>query len=204
MRKKNLYVVGSGGHCNACLDIINLQNLYNIVGIIEKNSTNLNNKFGNIATYKDKEIKKISTNCKNFLLAIGKIGNSKLRENKYHELKKLDVKLMTLISPTAYMANNTEFKDSVHIMHHVLINSNVKICENTIINSQSLIEHDSFIGPHCHISTAVKINGGVTIGRNTFVGSGTIVHEGIRIGNNVTISAGSIINRDISDGTRYQ
>ena len=37
MRKKDLILVGGGGHCNACLDVLGLLNLYNVVGIIEKN-----------------------------------------------------------------------------------------------------------------------------------------------------------------------
>ena len=152
---------------------------------------------------KIKKLKNYRRSIETFLITIGKIGKSKIRETKYNELSSLDIELVSLISPTAYVSTSAEIAKGVNIMHQVLININVKIGENTIINSQSLVEHDSSVGSHCHISTGVKINGGVKIGNNTFIGSGTVIHEGITIGNNVIVGAGSIIDRNLSNDTKY-
>ena len=202
MRKKDLILVGGGGHCNACLDVLGLLNLYNIVGIVEKNNFKLE-KIDNVSVFKDRETVKLSKIYRNFLLTIGKIGKSRIREKKYNELSSLDIELVSLISPTAYVSTSADIAKGVNIMHQALININVTIGENTIVNSQSLVEHDSSIGSHCHISTGVKINGGVKIGNNTFIGSGTVIHEGITIGNDVIVSAGSIIDRNLPDDTKY-
>ena len=202
MKKKDLILVGGGGHCNACLDVLRLLNLYNVVGIIERDNFKLE-KLHDVSVFKDQEIEKLSKIYRNFLLTIGKIGNSKIREKKYHELSSLNIELVSLISPTAYVSMSAEVAKGVNIMHHALININVRIGENTIINSQSLVEHDSSIGSHCHISTGVKINGGVKIGNNTFIGSGTVIHEGITIGNDVIVGAGSIIDRNLPNDTKY-
>ncbi len=139
MKKKDLILVGGGGHCSACLDILQLLNLYNVVGIIEKNNFELE-KLDNISVFKDQETEKLSKIYRNFLLTIGKIGKSKTREIKYNELSSLDIELVSLISPTAYISTSAEIAKGVNIMHQALININVKIGENTIINSQSLIE----------------------------------------------------------------
>ena len=202
MKKKDLILVGGGGHCNACLDVLRLLKLYNVVGIIERDNFKLE-KLHDISVFKDQETEKLSKIYRNFLLTIGKIGKSKIREKKYYELSSLDIELVSLISPTAYVSAGAEIAKGVNIMHHALININVRIGENTIINSQSLVEHDSFIGSHCHISTGVKINGGVNIGNNTFIGSGTVIHEGITIGNDVIVGAGSIIDRNLPNDTKY-
>ena len=202
MKKKDLILVGGGGHCNACLDILGLLNLYNVVGVSEKNNCKLE-KLHDVSVFKDQEIVELSKTYRNFLVTIGKIGESKIRKTKYNELSRLDIELVSLISPTAYVSTSAEIAKGVNVMHQALININAKIGENTIINSQSLVEHDSSIGSHCHISTGVKINGGVKVGNNTFIGSGTVVHEGITIGNDVIVGAGSIINRDIPNDTKY-
>ena len=34
--KKKIILIGGGGHCNACIDVIEAQNKYTIIGIIEK------------------------------------------------------------------------------------------------------------------------------------------------------------------------
>ena len=202
MKKKDLILVGGGGHCNACLDVLRSLNLYNVVGIIERDNFKLE-ELHDVSVFKDQETEKLSKIYRNFLLTIGKIGKSKIREKKYYELSSLDIELVSLISPTAYVSASAEIAKGVNIMHHALININVRIGENTIINSQSLVEHDSFIGAHCHISTGVKINGGVNIGNNTFIGSGTVIHEGITIGNDVIVGAGSIIDRNLPNDTKY-
>ena len=202
MKKKDLILVGGGGHCNACLDVLRLLNLYNVVGIIERDNFKLE-KLHDVSVFKDQETEKLSKIYRNFLLTLGKIGKSKVREKKYYELSSLDIELVSLISPTAYVSASAEIATGVNIMHHALININVRIGENTIINSQSLVEHDSFIGSHCHISTGVKINGGVNIGNNTFIGSGTVIHEGITIGNDVIVGAGSVIDRNLPNDTKY-
>ena len=202
MKKKDLILVGGGGHCSACLDVLRLLKLYNVVGIIEKNNLKLE-KVHNVSVFKDQETEKLSKNYRSFLLTIGKIGKCNIREKKYYELSSLGIELVSLISPTAYVSTSAKLEKGVNIMHQALININVRVGENTIINSQTLVEHDSSIGSHCHISTGVKINGGVKIGNNTFIGSGTVIHEGITIGNNVIVGAGSIIDRNLPNDTKY-
>ena len=125
MKKKDLILVGGGGHCNACLDVLRLLNLYNVVGIIEKNNFKLE-KLHNVSVFKDQETEKLSKNYRSFLLTIGKIGKSNLRKKKYNELSSLDIELVSLISPTAYVSTNAEIAKGVNIMHHALININVE------------------------------------------------------------------------------
>ena len=67
MKKKDLILVGGGGHCSACLDVLRLLNLYNVVGIIEKNNLKLE-KLHNVSVFKDQETKKLSKIYKNFLI----------------------------------------------------------------------------------------------------------------------------------------
>ena len=59
MRKKDLILVGGGGHCSACLDVLSLLNLYNVVGIIEKNNFKLE-KVHSVSVFKDQETVELS------------------------------------------------------------------------------------------------------------------------------------------------
>ena len=34
--KKKLILIGAGGHCNSCIDVIEQENKYRIVGLIDK------------------------------------------------------------------------------------------------------------------------------------------------------------------------
>ena len=66
-------------------------------------------------------------------------------------------------------------------MHDVVINANVKIGRNCIINTKSLIEHDTIIGDHAHISTGVIVNGSCKIMSRSFFGTGSIVLNNVNL-----------------------
>ena len=38
-------------------------------------------------------------------------------------------------------------------MHGAIVNKNCKIGKNCIVNTGSILEHDTIIGDNCHIST---------------------------------------------------
>ena len=64
-------------------------------------------------------------------------------------------------------------------MHDVLVNAGSEIGKNCIINTKSLIEHDTKISDHCHIATSAIVNGACKIGKNSFVGSSSVIRQSI-------------------------
>ena len=76
--------------------------------------------------------------------------------------------------------------------------------DNSIINSNSSVDHDSRIGKNCHVAPGVTVCGNVNISNNVFVGAGSIIINGINIGKNVIIPAGSTLRRDIKDNTKIK
>ena len=59
MKAKKLILVGAGGHCNSCIDVVEQENKYRIVGLIDKKKK-FKSKYKVIGTDKDlKRVKKI-------------------------------------------------------------------------------------------------------------------------------------------------
>lgn len=197
MKKKELVLIGGGGHCNACIDVIENQNKYKIIGIIEKNKKENNKKKKYPIIGYDKDLHKILKNYKFFFITIGQIKNSIIRKSYFTKLKNKNLILPTIISSTSYVSDNANIGEGTIIMHLAMLNVNCNVGFNSIINSQALLEHDVEVGNHCHISTGAKINGSVKIGNNVFIGSGAIIHQGVHIKSNSIIPAGKIIKKDI-------
>lgn len=194
---KNLILIGGGGHCNSCIDIIESLNKYKIKGIVERDKKV--NKISNnypILGY-DKDLTKISKKYKYFFITIGQIKNPNVRRLYYNRLKNLNLLLPTIISPYSYVSNYANIGEGTIVMHLAMVNINTKIGYNCIINSQALLEHDVVVGNHCHISTGAKLNGSVKIGNNVFIGSGAIIHQGVNIKSNSIIPAGKIVKKNI-------
>ena len=80
---KKIILIGAGGHCKSCIDVIEIQKKFKIVGLVD------NKKFFFMINYKiignDKELKKISKKAEYALITTGQIKNSKIRESLFNK-----------------------------------------------------------------------------------------------------------------------
>ena len=195
---KSLVLIGNGGHCKSCIDIIESTNKYRIKGIIvhpnDSSDTFMNYKvLGN-----DNDIGRYFIKNDYALICIGQIKSPEKRINIFNLLNKNKIPMATIKSKYSIVSRYSNIGYGSIVMHNVIINASSEIGHNCILNTNSLIEHDVTIGNHCHISTGVIINGGVNIGDCYF--SGCIIKEGVRIGKRAIISAGKIVMEDIPSG----
>jgi sugar O-acyltransferase (sialic acid O-acetyltransferase NeuD family) len=198
---KKIILIGGGGHCHSCIDVIEAEGIYNIKGIILPTLKNLKPILGYPVIGTEKNLPKLLKQIPNILICFGQIKNFKTRKKLFELLKSYEANFPIFKSPHAYCSRSAILGEGTIQMHGSIINANAQIGANCIINSKSLIEHDAIIKSHCHISTGVIINGGVRIGMGTFVGSGSVIKEGIKIGKKVIIAAGQTIYKNIPDGT---
>jgi sugar O-acyltransferase (sialic acid O-acetyltransferase NeuD family) len=138
-----------------------------------------------------------------FLIVIGQIGRSILREKIHNNLKDKEARLATVISPNAYVSKSAIIGEGTIVMHGAIINSHVVIGDDCTINSKALIEHDSEIADHCHISTGALINGEVFVDKGSFCGSGSIVIQGSLLPQNSFIKAGTRFNKKNKNKTAF-
>lgn len=203
MKKKNLILIGGGGHCKSCIDVIEAENKYKIIGIVdikEKVQQKILN-YKIIAS--DEDLPNLIKECKNFLITIGQIKNAARRIEKFNYLKNLGAKFPVIISPKSYVSKYAKVKEGTIIMHNVFINSKATIGKNCIINTSALIEHDVIIGDNCHISTASTINGECVLGEKIFVGSNSVIANNVSIAKDTIIGAGSVVIKSIAKSGIY-
>ncbi|MDN5067869.1 NeuD/PglB/VioB family sugar acetyltransferase [Aliarcobacter butzleri] len=188
--KEKIVLIGGGGHCHSVIDVIEQENKYEIIGIVDTKE-NIGKKvldYNIIAC--DDDLETIFLSCKNALITVGQIESNKIRVKIYNKLKEIGFNLPVIISPLAYVSNHSSIEEGTIIMHHALVNANTKIGKNCIINTKALIEHDCIIGDNCHISTASVLNGGVRVKENSFFGSNATSKQSIEIDG--FIKAGSL------------
>lgn len=190
-RKEKIVLIGGGGHCHSVIDVIEQENKYEIIGIIDKKEL-IGKKVLNYEIIAcDDGLDEIFKTCKNSIITVGQIQSSNLRTKIFKNLKKIGFNLPTIVSPLAYVSKYSVLGEGTVVHHHVVINANVKIGKNCIINTKSLIEHDSIVEDYCHISTASVINGGVTVKEGNFYGSNATSKQSIVIDS--FIKAGSLV-----------
>ncbi|MFJ3044300.1 acetyltransferase [Herbaspirillum chlorophenolicum] len=196
-----LLLVGAGGHCRACIDVIESTSQYRIAGVVERDGVAALEKIAYPLLGSDDDLPQLLAQYPAALVTVGQIRSSAVRMRLFESLKALGAELPVVVSAHAYCAATASVGAGTIIMHGALVNAHAQIGENCIINSQALVEHDAVVESHCHVSTGARINGGVHVGAGSFIGSGAVVREGVRIGAGCIIGAGAIVLNDPPPGT---
>ena len=195
--KKKIILIGAGGHAKSCIDVIESEGKFKIVGLID-NLKKIGTKISGYEVIgKDKELEKFKNLANYAFITIGQIKSPNLREKSFNTLKKYGFEIPYICSPKSIISKHSIIAEGVIVHHGAIINSGTEIGRNCIINTNSLIEHNCKIGEFSHISTSVVINGDTVIGKRTFVGSGSIIKNSIKISGNSIIPMGSRIFKDI-------
>ena len=197
--KEEIILVGGGGHCKACIEVIVQEGRFIVKGIIDLPEMIGQTIMGYPIIDTDKNLKSIVSRDKNFLITIGFIKNSKRRNKLFQEIKSFGGQFPIIISPKAYVSKHSTIGVGTIIMHGAIINADSIIGNNCIINNLALIEHETTVGNNSHISTGAKVNGACKVGDNCFIGSGSIINNGIKVASNVILGSGSLIRKDITN-----
>ncbi|MDO9266559.1 MAG: acetyltransferase [Sulfurimonas sp.] len=187
---ERIILIGGGGHCKSVIDVIELQNRYEIVGILDKKELLYKDILGYKIIGCDDDLEALFTTCKNAVITVGQVKSNEARVKLFYKLKSIGFNLPSIISPLAYVSKHSFVDEGTIVMHHALVNSNAKVGKNCIINTKALIEHDAVVEDNCHISTSAVVNGGAVVKKDTFYGSNATSKEYIEVSG--FIKAGSV------------
>ncbi len=190
---KNIILIGAGGHAKSCIDVIEAQGEYNILGLIDLKEKVGEKILGYSIIDDDENISKYVNDDNYFLVTIGQIKSALRRKEIFEHVKSFGAKFATIISPRAHVSKHATIGEGTIVMHDAFINAGVKVGTNCIINTKALLEHDVNVGDNCHISTASILNGDVKIGSDTFIGSNATVVQGIKVSEKEFVKAGSLV-----------
>jgi sugar O-acyltransferase (sialic acid O-acetyltransferase NeuD family) len=198
MTKPKLILIGAGGHCKSCIDVIEQENKFIIAGIVDIN-TSISELLGYPLLGHDDDLTKLKASYDYALITIGQIKTPAIRIRLLDHAKSLGFKLPAIISPRAYVSKHAKIGNGTIVMHDALINAGAIVGDNCIINTKSLIEHDAVIENNCHISTGAIINGGVIVKQGSFVGSNAVTKESVETYDKDFIKAGSLFKGYVNE-----
>jgi len=198
-----IILVGGGGHCRSCIDVIEQEGRFEIVGIVDMPEEIGTSLLGYPVIGSDDDLTQLTEKHRYFFLTLGQIKTPQRRIEIYRQLQQLGADLPTIVSPRAYISRHAEVGGGTIVMHNVIVNAGAKVGENCILNSRALIEHDASIGNCCHISTGAIVNGGTQVADGTFVGSGAVIRDNTRVGSYSLIGGGVSVMEEVPDKTIY-
>jgi sugar O-acyltransferase (sialic acid O-acetyltransferase NeuD family) len=200
--KPNIILIGAGGHARSCIDVIEQNGNFIIVGLTGTQEELDNELMGYPIVGTDNDLPELAKKYEYAMITVGQIQSFTLRQSLYEKVADLGFILPSIISPFAHVSCHAEIGNGSIIMHGSIVNANAKVGNNCIINSNTLIEHDANIEDHSHISTGAIVNGGARIGLGSFIGSGSLIKQGITLGRECIVGMGLSIRHDYADKSK--
>ncbi len=133
-----------------------------------------------------------------FLIAIGG-DKGKDRVDIHDFLIGQNLKPLTIIHPTAFLASNTHISTSCQVLAGASVCVEANLGIQTIVNTNASIDHECQIGKGVHIAPGATLGGCVEVGDFSMIAIGATVLPNIKIGTNSIVGAGSVVTKDIPD-----
>jgi len=191
MSNKKLVIIGAGGHGKKMADLAQGMG-YDLLGFLSMDEP------GSLI-YKLKVLGVPELICTDeyaglfFHIAI---GENSVRYNILNKIGNENM-LASLISPFAYVSENSKIGHGTSVGHNSVIQTCVSIGKCCIIDTGAIVDHDCTIGDYVNIYPGAVLTGTVNIGKGVIIGAGSVIREKVSIGENTLIGAGSVVTHDI-------
>ena len=195
MLDNEMILLGAGGHAKSCVDVIELEDVYKIIGLVGLPTEVGQVYLGYTVIADDAAIGRLARLHPNALVSVGQISSPDLRIRLFTTACAAGFRFPVIVSPRAHVSRHVSIGAGTIVMHGAVVNAGAVIGENCIVNTRAIVEHDAVIGDHCHISTGAIVNGGVQVGPGCFVGSGAVIREGLCVPGGSFIKMGSLVVR---------
>ena len=182
-----VYLYGASGHAKVVMDIA--RQAYVDVPCLIDDNPNVTMLSGLPVVHSAKGLSPI----------IVTIGDCQIRRKIV--LKLGNCVFLTVIHPTATIADNAAIGYGTVVMAEAILNPYANVGNHCIINTGALLDHDVKIADFVHVAPHCTLCGEVEVGEGTWIGAGTTVIQGIHIGKDCFIGAGSVVVKDIPDGS---
>jgi len=193
--------LGAGGHAKVVMDIIQLQNSYEVIGLLDPNEELWQSAVLGVPVLgsDDLLLEIHRRGIHHAFIGLGGTGDMQPRRRLYELARQHGFEIISAIHPRATVANSSMVGPGATIMAGAVINAGAKLGEDVIVNTGAIVEHDCQIGNHVHIATGARLASAVMVSDNSHIGLGASIRQCIQIGRNVIVGAGAVVIEDVSD-----
>lgn len=196
--KPKIVLFGGGHQASYTLEIIELENKYDIIGVIDSKAAIGADCYGYPVIGRQTELTEL-INRYSIEGGIISIGDNWSRKIVYDAITAQvpDFNFVTAIHPTVIIGKNTTIGKGTVIMAGCIINLNSTIGEFCFFATGAQIDHDCKVDEFASISAGSMTGGKVHIQRFSALTLGVTVVDRVTIGESSVVGAGSVVLNDI-------
>lgn len=168
--ENNLLIVGAGIYAIVVMEIAESLGSFDKIDFIDDHATQAPNGTAVIGTTAD--ISKLSKEYQNCIVAI---GNPDVRLSLIKKIEdETNCKIISLISPRAYVAPSAEIAKGCVIEPMAVVHSLCKLGTGCLVSAGAVVNHASVLCGGCHADCNSTVLGNTTVPAKTKIGSGEV------------------------------
>jgi len=194
--------LGAGGHAKVILDVLGLDDRFEIVGMLDTNPELHGKSFLGVPVLGSDELLHdlYEGGIKYFFLGLGSTGDNEPRRKLFEKASGLGMEPVSTIHISAVISPSAHIGGGAQILANAIVNPSTILGINNIINTGAIVEHDCILGDHVHIATGARLASSVKVGSLAHIGVGATVRQLIYIGEGATVGAGAVVVKDVPAG----
>jgi len=195
---EKIILIGGGTHVQKYIDIIQKENKYQILGIVDDNIKVGDELFG-FPILGGKEDLQVITKKYNVNNGIITIGDNWIRKNIFDYVSDLvpSFKWVNAIHPSVIIGSNVTLGVGVIAMAGVIFNPGAFIGNFTFYATGCQIEHDCNIGDFASVSAGSVLGGFVSVGRYSAITMNVTIFDRLSIGDNTVVGSASLVTKSL-------
>jgi sugar O-acyltransferase (sialic acid O-acetyltransferase NeuD family) len=201
---KNIVLFGGGPHVHYCIDTIEKEAKYKIIGITDPYKEVDKEVGTDLYEYKvigcQEDLLRLIGEC-DIYGGLITIGDNWIRKHVFDVIQsiKRDFVIVNTIHPAALIGRDVELGFGNVIMAGAIINPGGKIGNFCFVATGAHVEHDNIMHDFSSISAGFITGGKVEIGKFSAITLGVTVMDRLKIGENSVVGAGSSVLGDVPD-----
>lgn len=193
-------IVGAGGHGRVVLDIFRQAHDIDPVGFLDGNPQLRGKRIDGVEVLGG--LADIPSLLEDGVdSAIVAIGDNATRNMYAQTLASHGLALVNAIHPKASIADTAKLGRNVVVAAGALVCAHCRISDSCIVNTGSIVDHESFIGRAAHVCPGSRLAGRVIVEDFAFVGIGATIVQCLTIGRGATVGAGAVVLRNVEPFT---
>lgn len=116
-----------------------------------------------------------------------------IRWNVFNSWLKQGFKPLTLIHPSAEVADTATIGEGVYVGAKVIVQPYAHVGDAVILNTAAVVEHHNRVSHGSHIACNATLCGNVTIGEHSMIGAASVITQGITLPAGTMVKAGECV-----------
>jgi sugar O-acyltransferase (sialic acid O-acetyltransferase NeuD family) len=197
---ENIILIGAGSHARYCVDIIEKENKYKIIGFTDPYKPIGEKVCDYPVLGRQEDIIELSEKY-NIQGGVITIGDNWIRKLVYDIIigQMPDFMFVNAIHPSTIIGRNVFFGVGIVIMAGCIINPGSHVGNFCFFATGAQLEHDGYMDDYSSLSAGSITGGNVRIGKFTAITLGVTILDRIKIGDHSVIGSGSLVLKDVPD-----